>query len=93
MLPVLVLNTTATSTTALVWSDVVGPVLWATGFLMESVADWQKYQFKTNPANKGRFIDSGVYLGGNVVMWAGVYYCGQGVCCGIFHTMMEQLYV
>lgn len=58
LLPVLLLNTTPTAA-SVVWSDVAGPLLWAVGFTIESVADWQKFVFKMDPANKGRFIDSG----------------------------------
>jgi steroid 5-alpha reductase family enzyme len=28
---------------------------------IETVADWQKYQFKNNPQNKGKFIQSGLW--------------------------------
>ena len=43
-----------------IWpSDVIGVILWAAGFLMESAADFQKYGFKQNPANKGRFVNIG----------------------------------
>ena len=43
------------------WSDVVGPVFWAIGFLVEATADFQKFGFKQNPANKGRFVNVGVW--------------------------------
>ena len=40
-------------------SDVIGGVLWGMGFLLESTADFQKYAFKQDPANRGRFINTG----------------------------------
>ena len=43
-----------------IWpSDVIGVILWAAGFVMESAADFQKYGFKQKPANKGRFVNVG----------------------------------
>ena len=49
------------------------------GILLETVADWQKLQFKSNPANHGRFCSTGLfgivqqpnYLG-DLMMWTGV---------------------
>ncbi len=40
-------------------SDIVGGLLWAVGFTIETTADFQKFAFKQNPANKGRFISTG----------------------------------
>lgn len=40
-------------------SDIIGGVFWAVGFTIETTADFQKYAFKQNPANKGRFINTG----------------------------------
>ena len=60
--PVLLLNTaTAGGPARLVWSDVVGPAIWALGLGIEAVADAQKFRFKMDPANKGRFIDEGLW--------------------------------
>lgn len=61
-LPLLLLNTASTGgPRQIIWSDIVGVGLWVTGFLMESVADWQKWRFKEDPTNRGRFIDSGLW--------------------------------
>mmetsp|Transcript_12921 Transcript_12921/g.16997 ORF Transcript_12921/g.16997 Transcript_12921/m.16997 type:complete len:312 (+) Transcript_12921:34-969(+) len=48
------------------------------GFLLESVADQQKWEFKNDPANKGKWIETGVwkysrhpnYFGEMVVWWS-----------------------
>ena len=40
-------------------SDVIGVILWVLGFLLECSADFSKYAFKQNPANKGRFVNIG----------------------------------
>ena len=37
----------------------MGLVAWLLGFALEVTADFQKYAFKQDPANKGRYIDTG----------------------------------
>jgi steroid 5-alpha reductase family enzyme len=56
-----------------------GVAIWATGFAIEAVADAQKGRFRGDPANKGRFIRSGLWAWsrhpnyfGEIVLWAGV---------------------
>ena len=59
---------------------VFGVILWITGLLIESIADWQKYKFSVNLKNKGKWIESGLwkysrhpnYLG-EMKVWIGVY--------------------
>ncbi|HML50367.1 MAG TPA: DUF1295 domain-containing protein [Propionicimonas sp.] len=58
---------------------VVGLVVWLFGLGFEVVADLQKSRFKANPANAGRFIDSGLWslsrhpnYFGEIVLWIGV---------------------
>ncbi|KAK9807023.1 hypothetical protein WJX72_010903 [[Myrmecia] bisecta] len=79
LLPVTVLNATAANP-GLWASDIIGGVLWAVGFYCESVADAQKFLFKNNPANKGRFISTGLWrysrypnYFGEMCMWWGVW--------------------
>lgn len=57
----------------------VGVVLWVAGFAIEIVADTQKSRFKADPANKGRFISTGLWSAsrhpnyfGEIVLWIGV---------------------
>lgn len=60
--PVLLLNTaTAGGPAKLLWSDVVGPAVWLVGLGVEALADWQKFRFKMDPSNKGKFIDEGLW--------------------------------
>lgn len=56
-----------------------GVVVWAAGFGIEVVADRQKSRFKADPANKGRFISTGLWAKsrhpnyfGEIVLWIGV---------------------
>lgn len=57
----------------------VGSGIWLAGFTLESVADFQKSRFRSNPENKGKFIASGLwaysrhpnYLG-EIILWFGI---------------------
>jgi steroid 5-alpha reductase family enzyme len=40
-------------------SDIIGGLIWAIGLGIEATADQQKYNFKMNPSNKGKFINTG----------------------------------
>lgn len=58
---------------------VVGSVIWLIGFAIEVIADWQKSQFKSNPANQGKFITTGLWAWsrhpnyfGEIVLWTGI---------------------
>lgn len=57
----------------------IGALLWLAGFFFEVVADHQKSQFKANPKNQGKFIQSGLWARsrhpnyfGEIVLWTGV---------------------
>ena len=57
----------------------IGAGLWAMGFAIEVIADRQKSQFRADPANDGKFIDTGLwarsrhpnYLG-EMLLWLGI---------------------
>ncbi len=58
---------------------IIGLVLWIIGFVIEVVADYQKTQFRKNPANKEKFIQSGLWARsrhpnyfGEILLWIGV---------------------
>lgn len=42
-------------------NDQLGIAVWAFGFLVESLADWQKSSFRADPANKGEYIRTGLW--------------------------------
>jgi len=57
----------------------VGIAVWTIGILIEIVADQQKSAFRANPANKGRFINTGLWAWsrhpnyfGEIVLWTGM---------------------
>jgi len=59
---------------------IVGLVIWIIGFLFEVIADYQKRQFRRNPANKGQFINTGLWSKsrhpnyfGEITLWLGVF--------------------
>ncbi|KAL4425018.1 hypothetical protein ABPG77_001796 [Micractinium sp. CCAP 211/92] len=62
-------------------SLVAGLALFGGGLLLESVADWQKFKWKSDPANAGRFMGPvGLYAWsrypnyfGEMCVWAGVF--------------------
>lgn len=58
---------------------VIGLILWLAGFALEVAADSQKNQFRADPANRGRFISTGVWAWsrhpnyfGEIVAWLGI---------------------
>ena len=42
--------------------DIAGIILFAIGFILESVSDIQKYRFRSNPDNKGKVCDVGFFV-------------------------------
>lgn len=57
----------------------VGLLVWATGFAIEISADRQKSRFNADPANKGKFIATGLWARsrhpnyfGEIVLWIGI---------------------
>ena len=58
---------------------IVGFLVWIFGFTFEVVADYQKSRFSTNPENKGKFIQTGLWSRsrhpnyfGEIILWIGV---------------------
>jgi len=57
----------------------IGLALFAVGFTIETMADWQKWNFKQNPTNQNRFCDIGLWKFsqhpnwfGNLLVWIGI---------------------
>lgn len=61
------------------WSF-VGLFVWASGLIIEGMADVQKYRFINNPQNTGKWIDQGLWkysrhpnYFGEICVWIGLY--------------------
>jgi steroid 5-alpha reductase family enzyme len=59
--------------------SVIGALVWLFGFIFEVAADAQKSRFNADPANKGKFIQTGLWARsrhpnyfGEIVLWVGV---------------------
>ena len=50
--PTLILLSANKSTQSVQWSDLVGFPLWTLGFALQSLADYQKFTFRSDPANQ-----------------------------------------
>ncbi|MGA8019440.1 MAG: DUF1295 domain-containing protein [Desulfobacterales bacterium] len=61
--------------------DIVGVCVWTAGFLFESIGDWQLARFKSNPENKGKVMDRGLWAYsrhpnyfGEFLVWWGIFF-------------------
>ena len=57
-----------------------GILIWLIGLIIESAADYQKFIFKNNPKNKGKWIATGLWkyarhpnYFGEMLIWIGIY--------------------
>lgn len=78
VLPVLIINKNAGPALGIL--DIVGVLVWLTGFFFESVGDAQLASFKKNPTNKGHLIQTGLWkytrhpnYFGEVTQWWGIW--------------------
>lgn len=65
--------------------DILGITVWSIGVMFETVGDWQLARFKSNPANKGRVMDQGLWrftrhpnYFGDICVWWGLYFVAVG---------------
>jgi steroid 5-alpha reductase family enzyme len=82
--PIILVNRT-TAGPLTIW-DGAGLLVWALGFLFETVGDAQMERFKADPANRGRIITSGLWrltrhpnYFGEAAMWWGIFLIGLAV--------------
>ena len=86
---VIVVNCQAGTPPALGALDCAGIVLWVLGFGIEVTADRQKSAFAADPANKGKWIDEGLWSRsrhpnyfGEIMLWSGIALCGASCFSG-----------
>jgi steroid 5-alpha reductase family enzyme len=70
---------TSATSVALAWPAALGTAVWLAGFGIEVAADRQKSAFRADPANRGRFITTGLWAWsrhpnyfGEIALWAGI---------------------
>jgi steroid 5-alpha reductase family enzyme len=70
---------TSVASVPLAGSAVLGTAVWVAGFAIEVVADRQKSRFRADPANRDRFIRTGLWAWsrhpnyfGEITLWVGV---------------------
>jgi steroid 5-alpha reductase family enzyme len=80
---------------------VLGAFLWAVGFAIEVAADRQKRRFRADPANRGRFIQSGLWAWsrhpnyfGEITLWSGIAVIALPVLMGWqYVTVISPVFV
>uniref|UniRef100_A0A3Q2ZUC4 Si:ch211-210c8.6 n=2 Tax=Kryptolebias marmoratus TaxID=37003 RepID=A0A3Q2ZUC4_KRYMA len=96
LLPTLMLNTERRNV-PLGARDYIGWAVWSLGFATETIADRQKWLFKSNPDNAGKFIRSGLWAysrhpnyAGEILQWAGLWLSASSVMRGPQHLSVAS---
>lgn len=92
---------TSTSNPRLGGFAIVGVVLWLAGFAIEVLADTQKSRFRSDPANRERFIASGLWAWsrhpnyfGEILLWLGIAILAFPALSGWqYATLISPLFV
>lgn len=80
---------------------IAGLIIWVIGFVIEAVADYQKFIFKQNVKNKGKWIDSGLWrysrhpnYFGEILCWWGIYIFGINYYQGLeYLSIISPLFI
>jgi steroid 5-alpha reductase family enzyme len=83
------------------WATLVGVVLWLVGFSIEALSDQQKYAFRNNPENRGKWIERGLWrysrhpnYFGESLLWFGVLFIALPVFRGWMWTaVISPVYI
>jgi len=85
-LPVILLNSECDTDPEMKASDWIGLAMWAVGWVLETVADQQKFNFRNNADNKGRWCEEGLWAWsrhpnyfGEILLWWGVFVTASSV--------------
>ena len=80
MLPVSAISMSSLSFSGKEIYLILGTLIWLKGFIIETAADSQKFKFKNNPDNKGKFMSSGLWkysrhpnYFGEILVWWGIF--------------------
>lgn len=79
----------------------IGAFIWFIGLLVESIADYQKFVFKNNAENKGRWIQTGLWkysrhpnYFGEILLWWGIFIITLPTQNGLsWITILGPLYI
>lgn len=79
----------------------VGAAIWLLGFAIEATADAQKRRFRADPANRGRFITTGLWslsrhpnYFGEITLWVGIAVITLPILTGWqYVTLISPLFV
>ncbi|XP_060677061.1 uncharacterized protein si:ch211-210c8.6 isoform X1 [Hemiscyllium ocellatum] len=89
LLPTLILNTRGKDRPLCV-RDYTGWIIWVLGFVTETIADQQKWNFKSHPDNVGKFIQTGLWAYsrhpnyfGEILQWTGLFISASSVMKGV----------
>ena len=82
------------------WVAVAGILLWLTGFVFETVGDWQLARFKNDPAHRGTVLNTGLWrytrhpnYFGDAAVWAGLFLIAADSWPGILTVLSPALMV
>lgn len=101
MLPIITFFDSENASIFFVFS-IVGLVVWGIGFIIETIADLQKYKFINDPINKGKWIDKGLWYYsrhpnyfGEIIVWIGLFLFLLPVFSGwqIIIALISPLYI
>ncbi|XP_076470530.1 uncharacterized protein LOC143300620 [Babylonia areolata] len=90
-LPVIFINAPASAdlATSFTPQDGVGIVLFTLGLLSEAIADIQKFSFRNDPSNKGKWCDKGLWkvsrhpnYFGEILVWVGIFIISTSILRG-----------
>ena len=94
-LPVVFINYSASNAFGI--TEIVGLVVWIIGFYFESMGDKQLKEFVSDPANKGKLMDKGLWrytrhpnYFGEVTQWWGIFIIALSIP-GSFFTVIGPL--
>uniref|UniRef100_A0A6T8I2H2 Uncharacterized protein n=1 Tax=Hemiselmis andersenii TaxID=464988 RepID=A0A6T8I2H2_HEMAN len=97
-LPVTLTNAECAQDTSLGAWDYVGAGCFAVGLVLEAVADQQKFEFKNDEDNRGKFCNVGTWSWsrhpnyfGEMLSWVGVYLIAVGAGLGSFWLLLSAL--
>lgn len=84
-----------------VWLSVLGLIVSCAGLIVETIADYQKYTFKNQPNNRGKWIQSGLWkysrhpnYFGEMLVWWGLFIVAIGYLTGaMWLTILGPIYL